>query len=128
MAQPLLTIGGRLQIFRKAHLGLTQANFAKAMDTTQANISQIEKDHCTPSGNFIKQLIDRYDDINLNWLFYGQDQMLRSKLSAAESLERTEVIERLEREIAGLKVDNSTLMSTVRKLLDTQQPKDANGG
>lgn len=68
----------RLQQFRKS-LGMTQTQFAEAVSITQANLSFLENNpgH-TPSGHLIQNIITAFPDLNLNWWFFGEGEMLRS--------------------------------------------------
>ena len=68
----------RLQQYRK-FLGLTQTQFAEKVNITQANLSYLEKNPAqTPSGSLIQSIITSFPDLNLNWWFFGEGEMLRS--------------------------------------------------
>lgn len=68
----------RLRQFRKT-MGLTQTEFAQQVKVTQANLSMLEKNSTqTPSGSLITNIISAFPDLNLNWWFFGEGEMLRS--------------------------------------------------
>ena len=68
----------RLRQFRKT-MGLTQTEFAQQVNITQANLSMLEKNSTqTPSGSLITSIIGAFPDLNLNWWFFGEGEMLRS--------------------------------------------------
>lgn len=69
----------RLQQFRK-FMGLNQTQFAEKINITQGNLSYLEKNPSqTPSGQLIKSIIEVFPDLNLNWWFFGEGEMLRSE-------------------------------------------------
>ena len=69
----------RLQQYRK-FMGMTQTQFAERVNITQANLSYLEKNNGqTPSGQLIQNIITAFPDLNLNWWFFGEGEMLRSE-------------------------------------------------
>jgi transcriptional regulator with XRE-family HTH domain len=112
----------RLKELRKA-LGKTQKDFAEEMGLNQSNISQMEKDTCMPSGNFISALAAKYPDVNFNWLVYNEGAPFRSKEVASIELDTQKKLEKkfakefeeLQKEIARIKQDNSNLITLALK-------------
>lgn len=112
-------IGTRLKVFRTDFLKFTQKQFAERVETTQANISQIEKSVCLPAGNFLTRLIYHFPDINLNWVFYGEGQMTRQEPILVGDPDLKDEIFRLQKEVKILKEENSALIKMLYRYKST---------
>lgn len=124
-------VGSRLQSFRKDYLNLTQQEFAGKVDTTQANVSQIEKGLTLPTGNYIEKLILNFPELDLNWLFYGTGEMIRGTQTSndrlkAELLECENHLFKLEDRLKDVLNANHVLIETnnrLTKFLEGHDPK-----
>ena len=61
-----LPLSKKIQILRTV-LGLTQGEFAEAIETTQASISRYEKDDRIPDAIFLSNVVEKFD-VNPDWL------------------------------------------------------------
>lgn len=119
---------------------LSQPDFAKKLDTTQAAISMIESGKTkNPSVDLTSRLFKAFPDINTNWFFNKDEVMLKSvahkrnislvqdEFSLPESYHNDLVlieyekrirshIESLKREIKSLEKDKSFLQNLVQGL------------
>ena len=72
-----MNLAERLKIFRES-LGLTQEEFAKKLNTTQAVISNYERGARIPTADFLNRLTETFH-LNINWLLTGEGPMFREK-------------------------------------------------
>lgn len=64
------------------HLGLTATRFASEIGVQRSSISHILSGRNQPSYEFILKTIERYPEIDVEWLITGKGQMLRTKLKS----------------------------------------------
>ena len=72
-----MNLAERLKFFRES-LGLTQEEFAKKLNTTQAVISNYERGARIPTADFLNRLTETFH-LNINWLLTGEGPMFREK-------------------------------------------------
>lgn len=114
--------GKRLKVVRTL-LRKTQKQFAEALGTTQANLSQIENEDCVPAGNFITRLAQRFPEVNFNYIVYNEGAPLRKDDHQALLEEAKKEVQKeflkdfddLNKQIAKLKEDNSNLIRLATK-------------
>ncbi len=121
------TIANRFLELRKHILRLTQLEMSEILNTTQSNISQIEKGGNVPGGNFIQRLADHFPIVNLNWLFYNEgfptkDEEIKrtSAIFAQNAIKETEkktekIIQKLNAQIDELRANNTKLIDLATK-------------
>lgn len=117
------TIGEKIREFRTEVLNLSQRELGLELESTQANISQIESGEVLPSAGFMKKLAERFPDINYNWLFFDEGESTRrsSRIKMRERIKSQteselrasfeEKYKKLQEELAQLKLYNDTLIS-----------------
>lgn len=59
------------------YLNISQAEFAKEINTQRANISHILAGRNNPSIDFLQKLLKRYPEINAEWLLLGHGNMTK---------------------------------------------------
>jgi transcriptional regulator with XRE-family HTH domain len=122
--QESVTIAKRFKELRR-ELNLTQKQMSEELETTQANISQIENGECLPTGNFMLRVAERFPDVNFNWLFLNQgtprlsDAAKKVEADIVSKVERnlekkyTKKFDELNSELKRVQEDNSKLISLV---------------
>jgi len=68
-----MNLAERLKFFRES-LGLTQEEFAKKLNTTQAVISNYERGARVPTADFLNRLTEIFH-LDINWLLTGEGPM-----------------------------------------------------
>ncbi|UIN22418.1 helix-turn-helix domain-containing protein [Herbaspirillum frisingense] len=63
------SLGQRLKSVR-LHLGISQRQFALALDTAPNHIYQIERGHCIPGAKLLRGMREKFG-IDINWLLSG---------------------------------------------------------
>lgn len=66
------------------HFKLTQKQFANELCVAEATISNIYKGRTMPTNNLIQAVHQAYPGVNINWLMFGEGEMLMP-LSGTES-------------------------------------------
>ncbi len=84
-----MNVGDRIANFRKAKK-LTQVIFSKEISISQGSLSDIEKNKTEPSFITIQNIINRYTDINIEWLLTGKGDMFITKTVKNEEPVNTE--------------------------------------
>ena len=82
------TFGQKLTIIRK-HFGINKTRMAEDLKTAKSNISRYERDLNKPTIDFIRSLLKVYN-INLNWLFGENQEMLLSADNAVSVINDNE--------------------------------------
>lgn len=67
------------------HLGLNQSKFAKSIGIPQSNMSEIIRGKKNITEKIIIAILNSYNDLNVNWLFTNQGEMLLSNVNQANS-------------------------------------------
>lgn len=79
-----ITKGRRIKDFRES-LGMKQGEFAESLGMKQGSYSDIERGRNDLSPKFIYYLVNNYN-INLNWLFTGQGEMIKTPTNTQKSM------------------------------------------
>ncbi len=66
----------RLKQFLAAE-NITQAQFADSINVVRASVSHILSGRNNPSFDFIKAMMARYPNLNMEWLMFGKDRMYK---------------------------------------------------
>lgn len=71
----VVEVGIRLQEIRKV-LGIKQKDFARQMNISNANLSEIEQGNAKPRFELLYNII-RLHNVNISYLFYGEGEMFQ---------------------------------------------------
>jgi hypothetical protein len=67
-------------------LELNPRQFALKIESSPQNISNYVLGYALPGGNILKQIAERWPQINVNWLLTGQGQMMNKSIAQATSV------------------------------------------
>lgn len=67
------------------HVGLTYAEFADKVGISNSSLSHIMAERNKPSLSLLLSIHDAYPQININWLLFGEGNMLMSQTSAIDT-------------------------------------------
>ncbi len=73
----------RLKQFLAAE-NITQAQFADSINVVRASVSHVLSGRNNPSFDFIKAMMMRYPNLNIDWLMFGKGRMYKDSSSAPE--------------------------------------------
>ena len=91
--------------------GLTATRFADEIGVQRSSISHILSERNRPSYDFILKIINRYPEINSDWLLTGKGEMLKSNIRNNQTLEKNlfnqnEITIPLKSEVGGYASDD----------------------
>ena len=91
-----MNLAERLKFFRES-LGLTQEEFAKKLNTTQAVISNYERGARVPTADFLNRLTEIFH-LDINWLLTGEGPMFvgGSKVADIKDIPKEQIKEFIE--------------------------------
>ncbi len=69
-------MNNRLKQFLAAE-NITQAQFADTIDVVRASVSHILSGRNKPSFDFIKAMMSKYPNLNIEWLMFGKGRMYK---------------------------------------------------
>lgn len=107
------------------------ADLAAVLDVSQTYVSLLYNGKKPITDNLVKNLVNKFPELNREWLLYGEGTMTKIDASAqsweeAEDKEREKEINRLKKElsdlremVAQLQEDKSNLSDTVKSLSRT---------
>lgn len=72
----------RLKQFLAAE-NITQAQFADSINVVRASVSHVLSGRNNPSFDFIKAMMQRYPNLNIDWLMFGKGRMYKDSSAAA---------------------------------------------
>lgn len=73
----------RLKQFLAAE-NITQAQFADSINVVRASVSHVLSGRNNPSFDFIKAMMMRYPNLNIDWLMFGKGRMYKDSSSSPE--------------------------------------------
>lgn len=73
----------RLKQFLAAE-NITQAQFADSINVVRASVSHVLSGRNNPSFDFIKAMMMRYPNLNIDWLMFGKGRMYKDSSSVPE--------------------------------------------
>lgn len=73
-------------------LGHTGYTFSKELETSEAVISNIRKGKNPPNVQLIERMLNKYEDLDPQWLMTGQGRMFRSRPEPGEEGTRAEAL------------------------------------
>lgn len=76
-------MNNRLKQFLSAE-NITQAQFADSINVVRASVSHVLSGRNNPSFDFIKAMMQRYPNLNIDWLMFGKGKMYKDSASAPE--------------------------------------------
>ena len=71
----------RLKQFLAAE-NISQAQFADSINVVRASVSHVLAGRNNPSYDFIKAIMDKYPQLNIEWLILGKGKMYKDATSA----------------------------------------------
>lgn len=77
-------MNSRLQQFLDAE-NINQAQFADSIGVARASVSHILAGRNRPGYDFIANMLKRYPELNIEWLFTGQGKMYKSKTAQKDT-------------------------------------------
>jgi transcriptional regulator with XRE-family HTH domain len=75
--------------------GLTPAKFADEIGVQRSSISHILSDRNKPSYDFILKILNRFPEINAEWLIKGVGNMLKNTISSPKELKQTTIFDQI---------------------------------
>lgn len=73
----------RLKQFLAAE-NITQAQFADSINVVRASVSHVLSGRNNPSFDFIKAMMLRYPNLNIDWLMFGKGRMYKDQTTSPE--------------------------------------------
>lgn len=73
----------RLKQFLAAE-NITQAQFADSINVVRASVSHVLSGRNNPSFDFIKAMMQRYPNLNIDWLMFGKGRMYKDTAPVQE--------------------------------------------
>ncbi len=73
----------RLKQFLAAE-NITQAQFADSINVVRASVSHVLSGRNNPSFDFIKAMMQRYPNLNIDWLMFGKGRMYKDQTVSPE--------------------------------------------
>lgn len=85
-------------------LGHTGYSFSKELNTSEAVISNIRKEKNPPNVQIIERLLNKYEEVNPEWLLSGRGHMLRGRPNEmfAENTEALLILRQLDARVKKL--------------------------
>ncbi len=76
-------MNNRLKQFLAAE-NITQAQFADNINVVRASVSHVLSGRNNPSYEFIRSIMEKYPELNIEWLIFGSGKMYKSSLPQIE--------------------------------------------
>lgn len=76
-------MNNRLKQFLAAE-NITQAQFADNINVVRASVSHVLSGRNNPSYEFIRSIMEKYPELNIEWLIFGSGKMYKSSLPQVE--------------------------------------------
>ncbi len=87
----------RLKQFLSAE-NITQAQFADSINVVRASVSHVLSGRNNPSYEFIRSIMLKYPDLNIEWLMFGKGKMYKDSLFPESEEEQSPVQHASEKE------------------------------
>ena len=114
-------------------LNLTPSKFADEIDVPRSSISHILSGRNKPSLDFVKKIVDRFPDIEIEWIIFGKGNISKDKSNDDFEKDKIAVNEELITDELPVESAKSDLFSTAKsedrveyKTLDKKQDSKLN--
>ena len=87
MTTPTNKINDRITLIRKYKL-LNQKTFSEITGVARSTLSEVESGKNRPSSEFIAGIANAFNDINIEWLLTGKDEMLKFDINGMSKVEQ----------------------------------------
>ena len=89
-------IGERIRIFR-VYKSLKQSVFAELIGVSRSTLSEVENGkNKNPSTSVIVNIVDAFNDINIEWLLTGKGEMIKADAEDNHSVNIMQIMELIE--------------------------------
>lgn len=87
MTTPINKINDRITLIRKYKL-LNQKTFSEITGVARSTLSEVESGKNRPSSELIAGIANAFNDINIEWLLTGKDEMLKFDINGMSKVEQ----------------------------------------
>lgn len=87
MTTPTNKINDRITLIRKYKL-LNQKTFSEITGVARSTLSEVESGKNRPSSELIAGIANAFNDINIEWLLTGKDEMLKFDINEMSKVEQ----------------------------------------
>lgn len=87
MTTPINKINDRITLIRK-HKLLNQKTFSELTGVARSTLSEVESGKNRPSSELIAGIANAFNDINIEWLLTGKDEMLKYDINGMSKVEQ----------------------------------------
>ena len=87
MTTPTNKINDRITLIRKYKL-LNQKTFSEITGVARSTLSEVESGRNRPSSELIAGIANAFNDINIEWLLTGKDEMLKFDINGMSKVEQ----------------------------------------
>jgi len=87
MTTPTNKINDRITLIRKYKL-LNQKTFSEITGVSRSTLSEVESGKNRPSSELIAGIANAFNDINIEWLLTGKDEMLKFDINGMSKVEQ----------------------------------------
>ncbi|MFI3216469.1 MAG: helix-turn-helix transcriptional regulator [Methylococcales bacterium] len=87
MTTPTNKINDRITLIRKYKL-LNQKTFSEITGVARSTLSEVESGKNRPSSELIAGIANAFNDINIEWLLTGKDEMLKYDINGMSKVEQ----------------------------------------
>ena len=87
MTTPTNKINDRITLIRKYKL-LNQKTFSEITGVARSTLSEVESGKNRPSSELIAGIANAFNDINIEWLLTGKDEMLKFDINGISKVEQ----------------------------------------
>jgi transcriptional regulator with XRE-family HTH domain len=87
MTTPTNKINDRITLIRKYKL-LNQKTFSEITGVARSTLSEVESGKNRPSSELIAGIANAFNDINIEWLLTGKDEMLKFNINGMSKVEQ----------------------------------------
>ncbi|MEN9897702.1 MAG: hypothetical protein RLZZ66_1351 [Pseudomonadota bacterium] len=87
MTTPTNKINDRITLIRK-HKLLNQKTFSELTGVARSTLSEVESGKNRPSSELIAGIANAFNDINIEWLLTGKDEMLKYDINGMSKVEQ----------------------------------------
>jgi transcriptional regulator with XRE-family HTH domain len=87
MTTPTNKINDRITLIRKYKL-LNQKTFSEITGVARSTLSEVESGKNRPSSELIAGIANAFNDINIEWLLTGKDEMLKFDINGMSKVEQ----------------------------------------
>ncbi len=87
MTTPTNKINDRITLIRKYKL-LNQKTFSEITGVARSTLSEVESGKNRPSSELIAGIANAFNDINIEWLLTGKDEMLKFGINGMSKVEQ----------------------------------------